>query len=64
MACGRIINGDPDLFPHATYHGHTIFFCTEFCYNAFSLNPDRFLQVHNKQVTCPDIQDHWHGPNT
>jgi len=47
MVCGRSINGDPHYFPNAEYRGRRIYFCTEFCRNAFEASPDRFVEVHS-----------------
>ena len=49
MVCGRCITGDPDFFPQAEYQGRTVYFCTEFCLNAFMSAPDRFYAVHSKK---------------
>jgi YHS domain-containing protein len=53
MVCGRAVAGDPVYFPKAEFHGREIFFCTEFCLNAFRADPDRFYKVHNKQNHDP-----------
>jgi YHS domain-containing protein len=47
MACGRPINGDPVYYPFAEYRGRVIFFCTEYCRNAFKADPNRFYVVHS-----------------
>ena len=49
MVCGRQIAADPRYVPQASYQGRTIFFCTEFCRNAFEADPERFTQVHSRQ---------------
>ncbi|KAF0108636.1 MAG: hypothetical protein FD146_522 [Anaerolineaceae bacterium] len=49
MVCGRTIIGDPDFFPQAEYRGQTVYFCTDFCLNAFLSAPDRFYAVHSKK---------------
>ena len=46
MLCGRFINGDPCYYPNAEHHGQVIYFCTEFCRNAFKADPDRFYEAH------------------
>jgi YHS domain-containing protein len=49
MVCGRCITGDPDYFPQAEYRGRMVYFCTDFCLNAFVSDPDRFISVHRKK---------------
>jgi len=47
--CGRIfLDADPQYFPHAQYHGRTIYFCTESCLGAFLDDPEIFYKVHRK----------------
>jgi YHS domain-containing protein len=61
MVCGRCITGDPDFFPQAEYRGQTVYFCTDFCLNAFISDPDRFHAVHSKkyarQEPCVNRED-------
>ncbi len=47
MVCGRSVQGDPRYFPNVQYQGRAVFFCTEFCRNAFEAAPDRFVEVHS-----------------
>jgi YHS domain-containing protein len=49
MLCGRTVTGDARYFPQAEYRGRTLYFCTEFCRNAFLSDPDRFAAAHSKQ---------------
>jgi YHS domain-containing protein len=46
MLCGRNILGNPVYFPKAEFRGRKIYFCTEYCRNAFESAPDRFYEVH------------------
>ena len=46
MICGRSINGDPTYYPHAEYRGKLIYFCTDFCRNAFETDRERFYDAH------------------
>ena len=50
MVCGRSINGEPLYFPNAEYRGRVVYFCTEFCRNAFEADPDRFYDVHSRNA--------------
>jgi len=54
MVCGRSITGDPEFFPQVEYQGRTIYFCTEFCLNAFMNDPDLFYIVHSKKYANPE----------
>jgi YHS domain-containing protein len=47
MVCGRAIQSDSRYCPFAEYRGKVIYFCTEFCLNAFISDPDRFYAVHS-----------------
>jgi YHS domain-containing protein len=49
MLCGRNINGNPTYFPKAEYHGQPVFFCTQYCRNAFESAPDRFFEAHRRR---------------
>jgi hypothetical protein len=56
--CGRVFrDADPRYFPCAQYHGRTIYFCTEFCLNAFLSDPDLFYKVH-KGSNIPEKNNH------
>jgi YHS domain-containing protein len=46
--CHRQMTADLDWYPHAQYKGRTIYFCTEFCLDAFKADPDRFYLAHSK----------------
>jgi YHS domain-containing protein len=46
--CRRVFRDtDPQYFPHAQYHGRTIYFCTESCLNAFLADPEAFYKAHH-----------------
>lgn len=50
MVCGRLITGGYAGYYHpTTYQDRTIYFCTEFCYEAFLADPDRFYAAHHKK---------------
>ncbi|HTX90290.1 MAG TPA: hypothetical protein VMC09_03650 [Anaerolineales bacterium] len=57
MICGRNIDGDPAYFPNAKYQGQAVYFCTQFCLNAFAADPDRFYLAHRKKGTDPEDCD-------
>jgi len=38
---------DSNWYPHAEYRGQTIYFCTEFCLEAFLADPERFYMAHS-----------------
>ncbi len=46
--CHRLMTADVDWYPHAEYKGRTIYFCTEFCLEAFNADPERFYLAHSK----------------
>ena len=46
--CQRVMTADVDWYPHAEYKGRTIYFCTEFCLEAFNADPQRFYLAHSK----------------
>ena len=46
--CHRVMTAAIDWYPHAFYQGRTIYFCTEFCLEAFQADPDRFFAAHSK----------------
>jgi YHS domain-containing protein len=46
--CHRLMTADVNWYPRATYKGRTIYFCTEFCLEAFNADPDRFYLAHSK----------------
>jgi YHS domain-containing protein len=49
--CGRKMTADVVWYPQARYQNRTIYFCTEFCLDAFEADPDRFYTAHReKQV--------------
>ena len=49
MVCGRVITGGTASFYYPTeYHGRLIYFCTQFCYEAFQADPERFYAAHSK----------------
>jgi YHS domain-containing protein len=46
--CGREMTVDPAWYPKAQYRGNLIYFCTEFCLDAFLADPDRFFAAHQR----------------
>ncbi len=46
--CHRPMTTALEWYPHAEYRGRTIYFCTEFCLEAFLADPDRFYLAHSK----------------
>ena len=46
--CHRPMTADVNWYPHAQYKGRTIYFCTEFCLEAFIADPERFYLAHSK----------------
>jgi DNA polymerase-4 len=47
--CGRRITSNLEGYPSATYQGRTIYFCTEFCLEAFRRDPDLFYLAHSRK---------------
>ncbi len=56
MVCGRSIHGNPIYFPKGQYRGKEVFFCTEFCRNAFEAEPERFYAAHRRPKD-PDAEE-------
>jgi len=48
--CHRVMTADLEWYPHAEYQGRTIYFCTEFCLEAFLADPDRFYAAHSRPL--------------
>jgi YHS domain-containing protein len=46
--CHRVMTASIDWYPTAQYQGRTIYFCTEFCLEAFLADPDRFYAAHSR----------------
>jgi YHS domain-containing protein len=40
---------DSDWYPRAEYKGRMIYFCTEFCLEAFRVDPERFYIAHSRR---------------
>jgi YHS domain-containing protein len=49
--CGREMTAEISWYPHTLYQGRTIYFCTEFCLEAFKADPDRFFAAHSAKKT-------------
>jgi YHS domain-containing protein len=49
MVCGRRMTVHPNYAIRSEYQGHTIYFCTESCLNAFEAEPERFYCAHSTQ---------------
>ena len=47
--CHRVMTADIDWYPRAEYKGQTIYFCTEFCLEAFRAAPERFYIAHSRR---------------
>jgi len=47
--CRRAMTTDIDWYPRAEYQNRTIYFCTEFCLEAFKADPDRFYKAHSQK---------------
>jgi YHS domain-containing protein len=62
--CGRIFRDtDVSYFPHTTYRGRTIYFCTETCRDAFLADPDIFYKAHrNSEKDKGPIKKEEHEP--
>jgi YHS domain-containing protein len=55
MVCSRAVAGDVRYFPKSEFKGRTIYFCSDYCLNAFLENPERFVAVHRKKhAACAD----------
>jgi YHS domain-containing protein len=55
MVCSRAVAGDARYFPQREYKGRTLYFCTDYCLNAFLEDPERFLAAHRKKrQSCAD----------
>jgi YHS domain-containing protein len=47
--CGHEMTADILWYPNTKYQMGTIYFCTEFCLEAFQADPDRFYKAHRQQ---------------
>jgi len=43
------MTADISWYPRAEYLGQTIYFCTEFCLEAFEADPERFYIAHSRK---------------
>ncbi|PKN93164.1 MAG: hypothetical protein CVU44_12105 [Chloroflexi bacterium HGW-Chloroflexi-6] len=50
LVCGRTMTTAPENYYPAEYQGRIIYFCTEFCLDAFKADPDRFYSAHSKSA--------------
>ncbi len=48
LVCGRTMTSTG--CNAANYREQTIYFCTEFCLEAFHADPDRFYQAHSRSA--------------
>ena len=49
LVCGRAMTTAPEHYYPAMYQGRVIYFCTEFCLDAFRADPDRFYIAHSRK---------------
>ena len=49
--CGRRITTLPEYYYPTPYQDSTLYFCTEFCLDAFRADPDRFYLAHSRNAT-------------
>ena len=47
--CGRNMTAEINWYPHSEHCGKPIYFCTEFCLDAFNADPDRFYAAHSRK---------------
>ncbi len=47
--CHRTMTTAPENYYHAEYQGRIIYFCTEFCLDAFRADPERFYIAHSRK---------------
>jgi YHS domain-containing protein len=47
--CGRTMTADINCYPCSEYQGQHIYFCTEFCLEAFNADQDRFYAAHRSK---------------
>ena len=47
--CHRVMTAPLESYYHAEYQGRTIYFCTEFCLEAFNADPERFYNAHSRR---------------
>lgn len=50
LVCGRTMTIAPENYIRAEYQGRVIYFCTEFCLDAFNADPDRFYKAHSQSA--------------
>jgi YHS domain-containing protein len=49
--CHRAMTAPLESYYRAEYQGRMIYFCTEFCLDAFRADPDRFYAAHSRRKT-------------
>jgi YHS domain-containing protein len=49
LVCGRVMTIAAENYYPAEYQGRIIYFCTEFCLEAFRADPDRFYSAHSRR---------------
>lgn len=49
--CGRPVTNDPIYHYPTEFQGQTIYFCTEYCLEAFLADPERFYLAHSTKKT-------------
>jgi YHS domain-containing protein len=49
LVCGRNMTIPAENYYRAEYQGRAIYFCTEFCLEAFKADPDRFYIAHSRK---------------
>jgi YHS domain-containing protein len=51
--CGGKMD-EPEKFPHSSFHGKKVFFCTHACLQAFESDPEGFMAG---EIAHPDEDD-------
>jgi YHS domain-containing protein len=55
--CGRHITTLPEYYYPTSYQDGTLYFCTEFCLDAFRADPDRFYLAHSRTAKLSQVHE-------
>lgn len=60
--CQRNITAPLQALPQAEFEGRTLYFCTQFCLEAFNADPERFYQAHSQPKNRKDCDKYHNAP--
>ncbi len=56
LVCGRKITTSAEQFNSACRNGQVIYFCTEYCLEAYHADPERFYKAHSQRKKDYDFK--------